>query len=468
MAQKDHQQIWKTTLAQIEIKLDSPSYYKTFFQGAELVEISGGKAVIKVANPYASDWLRQKYHRLIKDTISHVYGQELEPAYIERAGTDEPVLVTQASSTQTAPSLMDVSNGMHVSVTEAIQKAGLNIKYSLANFVVGDSNRFAHAAATAVIDNLGTSYNPLFIYGSTGVGKTHIAQAIARTVLERNPNKRVQYTTSEGFLNDMVKGLRSNKMPEFRAKYRHISVLIIDDIQMISKWVATQGEFFNTFNEMHNSNSQIILIADRRPEEIRDIEDRLRSRFQGGMVVHMDQPDYELRLAILEKKANEQRIEVSPRIMSVIAKDINDNVRELEGALQTVALFNQMKGGHELSIEEVSQIIGTDHKSKREKVKLPAVLKQVAKSFDVTVKDLKGERRTKEVALARQVAMYILREEFGYKLEEVAGFLNRSDHTTVMHAIDKVKSLLLTTEGFREQIALISRRLQEGTVAELT
>lgn len=462
---KDLKEVWRTTLAQIEIKLDSPAQYKTFFQGTQLLEINRNVAVIKVSNPYTLDWLKKKYQDMIRSTMDHVYGQPLELEFVVQQGDESPKSTAPADY-NTSP-LLAMQGGVPSLLVDAIAKSNLNQRYTMSSFVVGEPNRIAHAASLAVVDKPGQAYNPLFMYGKTGVGKTHLAQAVGRAVLERNPHKRILYISSEGFLNDMVKAIRNNKTPELRSKYRQIDILIIDDIQLISKWPTTQTELFNTFNELHQNNKQMILIADRRPEEIRDLEDRLRSRFQGGMVVDIDQPDYELRLAILERKANQTGLDLSSRILETIARNVADNIRELEGALQKVALFNQMKPNGELTAEEIARIVGADRQTKREKVKVPVVLKTVAKTFSVSVKDLKGPRRTKELALARQVAMYVLREEFGYKLEDIAKFLQRDDHTTVMHGIDKIKSLILTQEGFKEQIVSIIKRLAESTTDEL-
>lgn len=453
---QDQQQIWKTTLAQIEIKLDSPAVYKTFFSGARLLRIHNDTAVIAVPNPFTSDWLRQKHTKLIADTLSYVCGKNVELEFI--------VSQDHSSKTESEPMaaspLLAMENGMPANMHSIVTSSGLNPKYTMTTFIIGDSNRIAHAAASAVVSNPGTAYNPLFIYGPSGVGKTHLAQSIGRSIIERNPNKKIVYTPSEGFMNDMVKAIRTNKNTEFRAKYRNTNVLIIDDVQLISKWEVTKSEIFNTFNELHNNNSQVILISDRRPEDIQDIEDRLRSRFQGGMVVDIARPDYELRLAILERKATTANITISRTIMEMLAREVTENIRELEGALQKVGLFNQMKPNGDLSLEEVARIIGSDSHSKREKVKVPDILKCVAQSFNIKVKDLKGPRRTKDVAMARQVCMYILREELGYKLEEIAGFLDRQDHTTVMHAVDKIKSLVMTQPEFKNQLNGILNTIQ--------
>jgi len=469
MSNQDYQQVWRTTLAQIEVKLDSPAQYKTFFHGAKLLDIKGGKALISVSNPYKSDWLRQKHHDLIKTTITHVYGKDLDiDIVVDTSEASAIPKITRAEAnasklqTSAPPSLLSMKNGMSQTLTDIIGRSGLNQKYTLGSFVIGDSNRIAHAAVIAVIDNPGKVYNPLFIYGKTGVGKTHLAQAVGRAILERNPNLGIVYTPSEGFLNDMVHAIRTNKTEAFRNKYRAVDVLIIDDIQLISKWVRTQDEFFNTFNEIIQNDKHIVLIADRRPEDIQDLEARLRSRFQGGMVVEIAEPDYELRLAILEKKANATGCEISNKILEVIAQNVNGNIRELEGALQAVALFNQMKKDGDLSENEVKKIIGVDSKSKREKVKVPGVIRKVGATFGVSVKDIKGPRRTKDMATARQVCMYILREEFSYKLEDIAKFLNRQDHTTVMHAVDKTKSLMMKDDGFKDQVVSVIRDLYEG------
>ena len=456
----DPKDLWKVTLAQIEIKLDAPAQYKTFFQDTRLLKVEGKNAIIEVPNPYTSDWLKSKYERLIRETLTYVYGDNLNPVFEvqQKDSSDNIISIKELSP------LLSSENGLMGSVVEAISKSGLNPKYIISNYILGNSNRIAHAAGLAVIDRPGEVYNPLFVYGKTGVGKTHLAQGIGRAILERDPKKKILYVSSEGFLNDLVKGIKTGQTDKYRTKYRQLDLLIIDDMQLISKWVQTQAEFFNTFNELYNAGKQVILIADRRPEDIQNIESRLRSRMQGGMVVEIAQPDFETRLAILERKADSSGFMLKPAILEFIARTVTDNVRELEGALQKVALFNQMKPDGDLTLEEVAHTIGKDSKSKREQIKVPKVLKEVGKSFGVTVKDMKGPRRTKEVALARQVSMYILREEFNYKLEEIAKYLNRQDHTTVIHAIDKIKSKLMIQEAFNSQVSQLITRISDASI----
>ncbi|MCA9387370.1 chromosomal replication initiator protein DnaA [Candidatus Dojkabacteria bacterium] len=458
---KEPNELWKTALAQIEVKIDSPAQFKSFFTETVLIQIEGRKAIIGVPNVYTSEWLKARHEKLIQETISYVYGDSLTPIF--RVAVSAQRKETPTESVEDAP-LLGTENGIMGSVIKAIEDSGLNTKYSLSNFVVGNANRIAHAAAIAAIENPGQVYNPIFIHGKTGVGKTHLAQAIGIGMLERNISRKIIYTPSENFLNDMVRGIKTGQMDKFRRKYRAMDLLIIDDMQLISKWVQTQDEFFNTFNELYNAGKQIVIIADRKPDDIKNLESRLKSRLQGGMVADVGQPDFEMRLAIVEKKAQSMGIELNPRVLEFIARSVTDNVRELEGALQKVSLFNQMKPNGDLTLEEVAHMLGKDAKSRREQVKVPKVLREVSKAFSVTVKDMKGPRRTKDVALARQVAMYILREEFNYKLEQVASLINRKDHTTVLHALDKIKSKMMLQDEFNLQVSKIITSINDSAI----
>ncbi|MFQ5492863.1 MAG: chromosomal replication initiator protein DnaA [Candidatus Dojkabacteria bacterium] len=455
----DLEEIWKTALAHLEVKLDSPAQFKTWFKDTTLLDIKDATAEIGVKNSYASDWLKKKHNKLVKDTISYVYGSTLDTKYvIDKALVNKPQPKVKAEDIIKEAPLFAPAGHQDNQISQILGRAGINNGHSFTNFIVGPSNKLAHAAALGVAAKPGETYNPLFIYGKTGLGKTHLGHAIARDIVEKDPYKKVLYVPSETFLNDMVKAIRTNKNVQFRQKYRTLDILIIDDIQFISKWVETQGEFFNTFNVLHGDNKQIILISDRSPEQIKNIDDRLRSRFQGGMTADIVRPDFETRLAIVEDKARALGTDLNQETLEFIAKTVTDNIRKLEGSLQKISLFDQM-AEQQLSLEEVAKILGTDSLSKRERIKIPGILKVVAKEFKITVKDIKGPRRTADVAFARQLCMFLLREEFGYKLEQVAGHLNRKDHTTVIHAVDKIKSKLMIDEGFKNQLDLIRENI---------
>jgi chromosomal replication initiator protein len=456
----EKEEIWKITLAQIEVKLDSPAQFKTWFKDTTLLTVVENKAMIGVKNSYTVDWLKKKHHKLIKDTLSYVYGNDLEPDYeIDKGLINRPQPKITAEEIMKEPPMFGfINNDDNQTLTLGLRNANLNETNTFHNYIVGASNKLAHAAAIGVAQKPGLAYNPLFIYGKTGLGKTHLGQAVARYILEREPMKKMLYISSEGFLNDMVKSIKSGKNLEFRQRFRSLDLLIIDDIQLISKWQETQNEFFNTFNVLYNDKKQIILISDRPPEEIKSIEDRLRSRFQGGITVDVGRPDFEMRVAILQSKANQLNLTITESIIESIAKLVTDNIRELEGALQKIALYQSMFGT-EITLEEVAKIIGKDKKSRRDRIKIPQILKVISKEFNVTVKELKGPRRTADLAFARQVCMYFLREEFGYKLEQVAKIMERQDHTTVMHAVDKIKSKMMVEEGFKNQLDMIKEAI---------
>ncbi len=451
MSKVDKKFVWKKTLAQIEVKLDSPAHFKTWFKKTRLLDLKGKKAIIGVKNSYAADWLKKKHNDLIKTTLSKVSGKDLVPEFqydkeVEKATEEDD----KEEKSEEQP-IFEVKQGVDHSTQVRIENANLNTKYTFSSFVVGPHNQLAHAAAVSVSEDPGKSYNPLFIYGYTGIGKTHLLQAIGRHILDKDPTKKILYCPTENFLIDVVQAIKKNKTEKLRAKYRKLDVLLIDDIQLISKAKETQNEFFNTFNVLFHSSKQIVITSDRTPEEIPNIEQRLISRFQGGMVADIAQPDFEERLAILEKKNKDFGLQLSDKTLRFIADLVQNNIRQLEGALQKITLFNNMKK-EDLSQAEIAKILKKDPNSKRKKVKLSTIFKKVAKEFDVTVKDIKGPRRTKDVAFARQVCMYILREEFGYKLQDVAKFLKRNDHTTAIHAIDKVKSMIESNVTFKDQI----------------
>lgn len=461
----DPKELWNLALAQLEVKLDNPTHFRTWFVGTKLLELEANRVLIGVRNFYTADWLRRKHQDIIESTVNYIFGGKKKVEYKiadELANEPVPTISNMQKPPVYNPSLLDVTGGNSADLSSKLVQFKLNPKYSFESFVEGSSNQMAFAAAQAVVEKPGEIYNPFFIYGKTGLGKTHVAHAIARRILERNLETKIMYVPAETFLNEMVNAIKSGRTKMFRDKYRDRSdVLIIDDIQFISDWERTQTEFFNTFNVLQAANKQIIIISDRSPDELENLTPRLKSRFQGGIVVDVARPDFEHRLAILERKLPTLGLgaNVSREIMTFIAKNITDNIRELEGALQKAVLMINLSPTKQVSIEEVAVQIGKDAISKRSRVSISQVLKTLAQSFEIKVSDIKGDRRTKDIALARQVAMYILREEFNYKLEEIARSLNRKDHTTVMHGIDKIKSLRNSDEGFRTQLTNIIEEL---------
>lgn len=458
-------QIWNKTLAQIEIKLDSPAQFKTWFRDTRLIKFEGKNATIGVKNSYTADWLYKKHHQLINRALSYVYGKDVNCKFIY-----DKKMAKKAEKQGASPSeepILQVRAGIDEITHQRVQSANLNERYTFANFIVGASNRLAHAASVSVSENPGKSYNPLFIYGQTGLGKTHLLQAIGRFILDANPDKKVRYCTTENFLNDLVRAIRSNTTDKFREKYRQVDTLLIDDIQQISKAKETQTAFFNTFNTLFHASKQIVITSDRHPDEIPNIEKRLISRFKGGMVADIALPDFEERVAILEQKMRDFGIKVPDKVIKYLAEIITDNIRSLEGSLQQVYLYDKMKPEIELTLAEIAKILGKDPNSKRKNVRLSTVFKRVADEFGVSVKDIKGPRRTKDVAFARQVTMFILREEFGYKLKEVSELLKRSDHTTAIHAIDKIQSEIQANPTFNEQVNNLIAEIHKPTDGEV-
>lgn len=332
----------------------------------------------------------------------------------------------------------------------ALEESHLNPKYLFSNFVVGSNNRLAEAVAQAVLEDLGKAYNPVFYYGETGVGKTHLMQAIGNEILKRDPNKKVIYISIEQFLNEMVEAIRTKRNEDFRNKYRAVDLLIIDDVQFVETYPRTQEELFHTFNTLYQANKQIILASDRPPKEIKNITERLRSRFEGGMVADIQAPDYETRIAILRQNLSEKNTSIPDEYVELIAKNIQSNIRELEGALTKVtSLF---KLGINPTQEDVARILQIDLETKRKRITPKKVIQTVSDVFDVKPGEIKGSRRTAYIAQSRQVVMYILRTELEMPLEKVAKEVNRKDHTTVIHACEKIEKIKEENPRIAEKI----------------
>ncbi|MEB3220871.1 MAG: chromosomal replication initiator protein DnaA [Candidatus Sericytochromatia bacterium] len=430
------QDVWLQALPRIEAKLGSTPSFKAMFEPSRLIALEAGQAVIEVPNGFVRDHMKRNHHdALLSSVLEELAGEPVtiefvlaasEPAAREREREPEAAPPWQVPAPERRP-----ANGPVVGI--------LNPRYTFSSFVIGGHSRMAHAAAVAVAESPARAYNPLFIYGDVGLGKTHLMQAIAHHLLDKHPDMRVAYLSSEKFTNELVNAIKEDRMMDFKKRYRQIDLLLVDDIQFMAGKEATQEEFFHTFNELHGAGKQIVISSDRPPREIAALEDRLRNRFEQGLITDVGTPDLETRIAILKKKADVDAISVSDDVLQYIATAYTNNVRELEGAFIRVVAYASLS--HEpLSMGLAQRALGTIVAPRQ--VSVPIINEAVAEHYHLEVADLVGSRRTKDISLARQVAMYLARELTELSLNVIGSKYGGRDHTTVMHAVDKVKTQL--------------------------
>ena len=456
----DTDEVWKSVSEILRTNIDKVEY-GSWFGKVYLEDIRNGTAVFSSPNDFNRRKIEEEYSGMLKAALLQVTGQNLQLEFFIKPDIQESKKNRYKFAQEEVQSidLFSASENERKIYEKALAESFLSPRYTFENFVVGSHNRLAEAVAQAVVKEPGRAYNPVFFYGSTGVGKTHLMQAIGNELIKSNPKTKVVYVSVEKFLNDMIESIRAKKNEEFRSRYRETDLLIIDDVQFVENYPKTQEEIFNTFNTLYHANKQIILASDRPPREIKNITDRLRSRFEGGMVADIQKPDYETRLAILRQGMIEKKSNIPNEYMELIAKNIDGNVRELEGALNKVITLIRM--GENPSYEEVAKMLQVDIESKRVKMNPQKVIKCVSGIFDVPITDIKGNRRTAYVALARQVVMYILRKELDLPLERVAKEVNRKDHTTVIHACRQISERVEKDSRFAEKIELCRRELAQ-------
>lgn len=446
-----HKDLWKQVLAMLEIELD-PAIVSTWFKNTQLYETSENKIIIACGDSYGRNIIQKRYSEAIETILTDLYDRKMrvefivKPQKIQETITgplfDEAPEPTTTNHNQPPSQSHNTGFDSPDSTTQP-KPTAIKRTYTLDNYVVGVSNRVVHAAAMSVIETPGVIYNPLFIYGNTGVGKTHIMHAIGNAIHEHNPHFRILYTTSEQFVNDLIDHIRQKKqMSQFRDKYRTTDVLLIDDIQFIAGKEASEEEFYHTFNELYNAEHQVVLASDREPDQIEGLADRLMSRFQGGLMVKIDPPDYETRLAIVQTKAIELDMDLTPPIIDYLAEHTGQNVREIQGymlQLKSYALSQQTPINLAMarSILEPKQDL-----EPRRKITPEYILELVTETFDTSIKDLCGKKRKKEIVVPRQLAMFLLRNELGMNLTEIGEILGGRDHTTIMHGCEKVKTLI--------------------------
>src|SRR3989344_901328 len=450
-----NEELWKIVLAELEVSL-SRANFTTWFKGTSLLANSSGSVLVSVPSGFVKEWLENKFSRQILQILRGVSPEIRDVKYT--VGNSRVAILSQRKDfIQFMPEKISDS----VQDTDVDRVTNLNKKYTFKSFVVGTSSELAHAASVAVCKNLGRVYNPLFIYGGVGLGKTHLLQATGNHILESFPEKKVLYISSERLTSEIVESIKNKTIEEMKQKYAKLDLLIIDDIQFIAGKERTQDIFFGTFNELYGKNKQIVLSSDRPPSAIPALEERLRSRFEGGMIADIGIPDYETRLAILNTKCKEKSFEVDPNSLAYIASNIQKNIRELEGALNRIIAFSQIYNKTP-DFKEVKKLLAAYLNTPYRKTTHQAILKSVADFYNITQNDLLKRSRKKEVVRPRQIAMYLLREETKSSFPEIGAKLGGRDHSTVIHAYEKIKKEEDGDETTKQEITLIKERLYQA------
>ena len=439
----NHDNIWTKALE--TIRLEGKSYALSWLEKLRAIDVREGALVLAVQDRFFRDWIDDHYRKLIEQTLA---GQVGAPEKVEF----EVVELAPETPAQSAPSANPSSVRPH----------RLNDRFTFQTYVVADSNQLPAAAAAAVGENPGRCYNPLFVYGGTGLGKTHLLHAIGNKVHENNPGARIVYLSSEEFTNQFVESVRDHRMPEFRRKFREeCDVLLIDDIQFLGRKEETQKEIFYTFNTLHEMSKAIVLTSDTVPAEIPGLEERLRSRFTMGLITDIQEPNYETRVAILKKKAEADQFDLPDRVCQFIARHVQRNVRELEGALIKISAVHSLTG--QAVTEEFAAQVLKDILPANRPVDIDQIQREVARFYKVAVEELRADRRTKQLALARQVAMYLSRKLTQSSYPEIGTRFGK-DHSTVISACRKIERLRLTEEGLKRELAELEAKLGGQTL----
>ncbi len=440
-------QVWQAVLGELQLQM-TRSTYDTWLRDTHLLSHEDGTYIIGCNTAYTKDWLDSKLRPTIKRTLAGIAGRSVEVRFVlSSVGLQERV--TEDISTYSepvhhpAPSLKSEVRG------------GISPRYLFDNFIVGASNRLAHAASLAVAEKPAQAYNPLFLHGGVGLGKTHLLQAIGNYCGQHG--LAAIYVSSEEFTNDLINAIRRQTTESFRDKYRKIDVLLVDDIQFIAGKESTQEEFFHTFNTLHRENKQIVLSSDRSPKALVTLEERLRSRFEWGLTADIQPPDMETRLAILRAKADELQHDVPDSVHDLVARRVQSNIRELEGALNRVVAYAQILG-HPLDVDTAAAAL-VDLLPNRKSLSVDEIIDSVASFFNINVDALQGRKRTKDIVLPRQLAMHLIREETNESLPQIGAALGGRDHTTVMYGCEKIRNLIETDDEIRRQVLAIRENL---------
>lgn len=454
MARNQLSETWQEILQHLEKELSRPSF-DTWLRSTNLLSYDDRELTILVPNEFAKDWLENRYFSLIKSKASQVMNKDVTLKFVIPGQNDNDNNIKSP-----VDKMIGLPRPSHL--FDEFGSCNLNPKYIFDTFVVGNSNRFAHAASLAVAEAIAKAYNPLFIYGGVGLGKTHLMHAIGHYVLDQHKNLKVTYVSSEKFTNELINSIRDDKTVDFRNRYRNIDVLLVDDIQFLAGKERTQEEFFHTFNALHEANKQIIISSDRPPKEIPTLEDRLRSRFEWGLITDIQPPDLETRIAILRKKSELESLNIPNEVIVYIANRIQANIRELEGALTRLIAYSSLSN-KEMSMDLCMEALKDILPESRPRVMTSAlIISKVAEYYGMRLDEFKSKRRTRNVAFPRQLAMYLCRELTDLSLPKIGEEFGGRDHTTVIHAHEKISTNIKMDPSLENIVRTIIDKIQNG------
>jgi chromosomal replication initiator protein len=465
-----NEELWQAALSEIELSISRANFI-TWFKQTAIQSNTNGHVTISVPNGFAKEWLENKFNSYILHSLRNLQNDIRSISCIIATPKDtilrKEIMVDAIVAPQKQyQSLNQNQKATIINPTYSTQSVqqinlenNLNPKYTFENFVVGGNNELARAACFAVSQNLGKIYNPLFLYGGVGLGKTHLIQSIGNEILRRDPNFRIKYITSERFTATLIDALQNQKINEFKEYYQKIDILIIDDIQFISGKEKTQEEFFHIFNYLYQLNKQIVLSSDRPPKEIQILEERLRSRFEGGMIADVSSPDLETRIAILKKKAFTENIQINDETLLFIATNIKNNIRELEGALNRIIVSSQLTNAEitkDFATRQLSEIISS---GKKKGITHKHIIKVVSSFYEINPDDLIAKNRKREIVKPRQIVMYLMRNELEFSFPGIGEKMGGRNHTTAIHAYEKITKSLITDEKLQKEIIAIQEQL---------
>ena len=446
--------IWLRTREFIKKELDNDQAFNIWFGPVNMVSSKEDSVVLEVENKLFQEMLLDRYEKLLNSSVAKACGKEMRVEFVLKSSADA---AKQPGAKEAGKPFWPFAREKQ----DHGKEIGLSPRYTFDSFVVGPSNRFAHAASVAVCESPAKAYNPLFIYGGVGLGKTHLMHAIGHKVLQRSAKAKILYISSEDFTNQLIASIQNRTTVKFREKYRGVDVLLIDDIQFIAGKESNQEEFFHTFNTLYDAHKQIVVSSDRPPKEIQALEERLVSRFEWGLVTDIQPPDFETRMAILKKKSEKDSIQLPDDVYYFLAEKIKSNIRELEGALVRVVAYAKLIG-REISVEMVKDVLKDMIREGEKKITIEMIQKKVCEYFDIKPSDMKAKKRSRGIAYPRQIAMYLASQLTDYSLPEIGEYFGGRDHTTVMHARDKIQADLKAKKGLGDLVDRVTENIRSS------